>query len=345
MDPGLPAYPKTTIMRKLLPFILLLGILASVSCEKDLDPADWKEVSVIYAVINLKDSVQYLRINKMFTAPQDAPYEYAAIDDSVNYPHALFDAFLEEYINGELSGDPMPYIPVEREKLPGMFSSESNCVYKLRARIHPDAEYKLRVINNETGKEVWSEIAVLGGMNVEGSFDCDRAFFRVNYVPERLETDESLDPYDHSDYIVRFLYREVKDGETFYKYVDWLPTFNPLKATGDDDTAYQLFDDYFEYLSEQIPVDPSVKRVARGVDYMLAIPGREMRNYMNVTSTPTNPHFYPNYSNIREGEGLFGSKYYYTYFGLKLKRRTIDTISWGRHLINHRFADANGEWH
>lgn len=332
-------------MRHSIPMVLLFVLFLSSACEKDIDVAEWKEISVIYAVVNIKDSVQYLRINRMYTAPHDAPYQYTSVNDSVNYPQDLFEAFLEEYQDGELVGEPNNYYPVDRQKEPGMFSSESNCVYKTSTLINPESEYKIRVINKETGKEVSAQIEILGNVDIEESFSWERAFFRVNYPVERLQYEGSLDPYDHDDYIVRFLYWETKDGVTDYKYVDWLPTYDPLKNHNLEDTNFQLFDDYWEYLSEQIEIDPSVKRVARGVDYMLALPGKEIQNYITVTSTPTNPHFYPNYSNIFGGEGVFGSKYYYTYFGMELKRRTVDTISWGRHLINHRFADSSGEWH
>ena len=92
MEPNSQNY--TRLKRILSLFFLFLFFLSS--CEKDLDVASWKEVSVIYGVINIKDSVQYLRINSMYTAPYDAPYGYTSINDSVNYPQSLFEAYLEE---------------------------------------------------------------------------------------------------------------------------------------------------------------------------------------------------------------------------------------------------------
>lgn len=325
--------------------ISVLVILLSISCEKDLEIARYKEISVIYALINIKDSVQYLRINRGYSTNDD-PYNYTQINDSVNYPNDAFEVFLEEYKNGSQVGETVQYFPVDRQKEPGLFSSESNCVYKTNTPIQEDTEYKLRVINRETGNEAWGKAYVLGNTTLEESFYWERAFYRVNYAAEKLpEYDGTLDPYDHEHYIMRFLYWEYKGGETFYKYVDWVPTMGSLKEVADDDTSYQLYDQYYEYLSEEIPVDPSVKRRARGVDYMLALPGKELQNFIQVYEHPTNPHFYPDYTNLNNGDGIFGSKYYYTYFGLKLKKRTIDTISWGRHLYHHRFVDSNGEWH
>lgn len=323
----------------------VLWLVLLSACNKDLDMAEWVEVSVVYGIINAKDTVQYIRINRLYSCADD-PMNYTQINDSVNYPDNPFDVFLEEYIDKDPTGNSIQYEAVDRQKEPGLFSSASNCVYRTEMKIRPDHEYRLRVVNRESGKECWGDTRVLGHLDVEDAFSWERAFYRVDYSAEPLpEFDGSLNPDDHEHYIVRFLYWEYTNGETYYKYVDWLPTFDPLKDCHDDDTTYQLFDNYFEYLSEQIPVDPNVKRKARGVDYMLALPGSELQNFMTVYEQPTNPHFYPDYSNLHDGKGVFGSKYYYTYFGMKLRPRTIDSISWGKHLVNHRFADSNGEWH
>ena len=332
-------------MKKAVIILLASTILLAISCEDDLDVAPYKPITVVYGLINIKDSVQYVRINRGFSTDGDAN-EIPPINDSVNYPLDAFEVFLEEYRDGELVGEPVPYEPVDRQKEPGLFSNESNCVYRTEVPIRKDCEYKLRVIEKETGREIWGKASVFGKITLEESFTWERAFYRVDYYAEPMyEYDGTLDPGDHEHRIVRFLYWEYVDGKTYHKFVDWIPTIDPLDISKDDDTNLQMFDEYYEYLSTQIPVNPNVKRRARGVDYMLALPGNELQAYIEINEQPTNPHFFPDYTNMHNGEGVFGSKYYYTYFGLQFKRRTIDTISWGRHLYNHRFADSNGEWH
>jgi len=332
-------------MKKAGIILISLILFFNYSCETDLDVAEYKEMTIVYALINIRDSAQYIRINRGFSTTGD-PHNYTMINDSVNYSQDDFDVFLEEYKNGELVGDPVQYQAVDRQKEPGVFSSESNCVYKTNMPIQTDCEYKLRVIDLNTGREIWGKAGVLGGITLEESFDWERAFYRVNYVAEELwEFDGSLNNNDYDNYIMRFLYWEYANGKTYHKYVDWVPTMDPVKGINDDDTTHQLFDAYYEYLATQIPLDPSVKRRARGVDYMLALPGPELQTFIQVYEQPTNPHFFPEYNNLHDGFGIFGSKYSYTYFGLQLKKRTIDTISWGKHLYHHRFVDSSGDWH
>lgn len=325
---------------------VVFALLFAASCEKDPDIAEWKEISVVYAVINLKDTVQYLRINRVYSAPQDDPSPYTQINDSVNYPQELFDVYLEEIQNGYPVGEPVKYEAVDRQKEPGMFSNASNCVFRTNMPIKKNARYRLKVVNKKTGHIAYGSASVMGKVTIEESFEWERAFFRVNYVAEPMsEYEGTLDPKEHDHYIVRFLYWENKNGVTSSRYVDWIPTIDQLKSLNNDDTLYQMFDAYWEYLASQIEVDPGVKRQARGIDYMLSLPGEELQTYITVYGQATNPHFYPDYTNMSEGAGVFGSKYYWTYFGMKLQKRTIDTISWGRHLYHHRFSDSRGEWH
>jgi len=288
---------------------------------------------------------QYLRINRGFSTSGD-PHDYTQVNDSVNYPDNAFQVFLEEYKDDVIVGEAVEYEPVSRQKEPGLFSNESNCVYKTNTPINEECDYKLRVIDRESGLEISGWATVLGTITVDESFYQERAFYRVNYPAEDMnEYEGSLDPTEHEYYIMRFLYWEYVDGETYFKYVDWVPGLDAQNALKDDDTNTQLFDQCYEYLATQIEVDPGLKRRARGVDYMLALPGKELQSFITVYEQPTNPHFFPEYSNMDNGSGVFGCKYGYTYFGLKLKKRTIDTISWGQHLYDHRFADSNGEWH
>ncbi len=332
-------------MKKAGTILITIILLLSYSCEKDLDIAEYKEITIVYGLINIRDTAQYVRINRGYSTTEN-PYDYTLVNDSVNYPQDAFEVFLEEYKNGIMVGDPVQYLQVDRQKEPGLFSTESNCVYKTTVPIQEECEYKIRVIERNTGHEVWGQASVLGGITLDESFYWERAFYRVNYSAEKLwEFEGSLNPDDYDHYIMRFLYWEYANGETYQKYVDVVPSMMWYKNIAEDDTAYQLFDLYYEYLASQIPIDPTVKRRARGVDYMLALPGKELQTFIQVYEQPTNPHFFPEYTNLHNGNGIFGSKYSYTYFGLQLKKRTIDTISWGRHLYHHRFADSNGEWH
>ena len=80
-------------MRKAIISLLVMSIFFAVSCEKDLDVAAWKEISIVYGVVNIKDTSQYVRINRVYSSPNDDPTQYAQVNDSVNYPESFTCAY------------------------------------------------------------------------------------------------------------------------------------------------------------------------------------------------------------------------------------------------------------
>jgi len=72
-------------MKKAGSILLLLSIFFIFSCETDLEVAEYKEISVVYALINIKDTAQYLRVNRGFSSTGD-PNDFTQVNDSVNYP-------------------------------------------------------------------------------------------------------------------------------------------------------------------------------------------------------------------------------------------------------------------
>jgi hypothetical protein len=81
-------------MRNILLFISLS--LFFISCETDFETtADWKDITVVYGLLDQRDSVQYIKINKAFLGEGDA-LMFAKENDSINYPNPL-KVWLEEW--------------------------------------------------------------------------------------------------------------------------------------------------------------------------------------------------------------------------------------------------------
>ena len=84
-------------MKKLLLLLALPALL--VSCSTDFDTtADYKEVMVVYGLLNQYDSVQYIKVNKAFLGDGNALI-MAENSDSINYGDIL-DVTLEKIDNG-----------------------------------------------------------------------------------------------------------------------------------------------------------------------------------------------------------------------------------------------------
>ena len=72
-------------------YIILILALSFVfsSCETDFDTiAEWKDITVVYGLLDQKNSVQYIKINKAFLGDGNA-LVYAQEPDSSNYGFPL----------------------------------------------------------------------------------------------------------------------------------------------------------------------------------------------------------------------------------------------------------------
>lgn len=84
------------------PFVLLCLVAAAflAACSTDVDLyADYKEVPVVYGVVDANADTNYVKITRAFYVQNDA-YQVASNPDSSNYPGKL-DVRLIEYRNGD----------------------------------------------------------------------------------------------------------------------------------------------------------------------------------------------------------------------------------------------------
>ena len=76
----MPVYHDLFPMKKAVSILLASTILFVISCEEDLDVAPYEPITIVYGIINIKDTVQYVRINRGFSTTED-PYETLVVED------------------------------------------------------------------------------------------------------------------------------------------------------------------------------------------------------------------------------------------------------------------------
>ncbi|MEI6749039.1 MAG: hypothetical protein WCM93_07755, partial [Bacteroidota bacterium] len=69
--------------------LLVSLIVLMTSCKTDFDViSEWKDITVVYGLIDQTDTAHLIRINKAFLGPGNALH-YAAIEDSSSYGNNL----------------------------------------------------------------------------------------------------------------------------------------------------------------------------------------------------------------------------------------------------------------
>jgi hypothetical protein len=294
-------------------FLLLLFIAALYSCNKDLNVnADWKDVTVVYCLLDQTDDTTFLKITKAFLGEGDAMM-FSKIPDSSNYPDKL-EVRLDEYDDTTFQKSyPCDTITIHnKEKGDSVFYYPDQLMYFTAAQLNQNYTYKLFIRNKNTGKVITAQTKLVHDFEIKkpqsiASFPPGQ-MFEVNWTPAQKGKRYQL--------LIRFFYTESTVAHpvvTTMKSLDWL-VFNDVKAI-DDETTYP-FDLYFpgdafySVVGANIDTNSLVTRQAHHCYFIFSVAASELNTYMEVTEPSLSlVQEKPPYTNIVNGIGLFSSRF------------------------------------
>lgn len=147
---------------KLISLVYLFLIVTLFnSCKNDLDAlAPYKESIAVYGLIDPADSVNYIRVNKVFLGAGSA-VDVAQIQDSVYFKPGEATVIVEKYWNGNLRQKYIFTETYEKPLQPGVFNT-NQLIYKSKQKFKADSlgryfEYVLKVTNTKTSSLFESE--------------------------------------------------------------------------------------------------------------------------------------------------------------------------------------------
>jgi len=299
------------MMKKKPLLILLLSlILFFGACETDFDiDAEWKEITIVYGLIDQLDTNHYLRINKAFLGGN--ALEVVKIEDSSSYKNDL-EVVLEGWNAGNLMQSIVCDTATISDKDTGMWYNPYIVVYKGEGILNENYEYRLFIKNTVSGKEITAETTIVQDFSILRPNAGGKATFNRDYTSKfswgSAENGMRYEP------LIRFNYFEVPNGTT-----DTIPKFMPwpqgtqfaTNLTGSEE--FEIFvsgDAFYEMLTNKLDPNFVGHRLAGLVDYVVSVAGVEYDTYMKVNG----PSFSlvqdrPEYTNIENGYGLFSSRY------------------------------------
>lgn len=294
--------------------LLLLVTLVPVlfSCNKELNVnADWKDVTVVYGLLDQTQDTTFIKITKAFLGPGDA-MQFAKIPDSSNYPDKL-EVRLDEY-NGTTLVNSLPCDTVtihNKQAGDSIFYYPDQLMYYTTAPLNENSLYKLFIKNKNTGKEVTAETELVGDFTIErpqiASF-IPGYTFEVKWTPSKVGKRYQL--------VIRFWYQEAKKTDPanpVMKYIDWL-VFNNILAADNQMTSFDYFfpgDAFYSVVGSKIKVDTSLAgRSAHHCDFIFTVAASALNTYMEVTEPSLSlVQERPAYSNINNGIGIFSARF------------------------------------
>jgi len=325
-------------------FVLAAIIIASVfaGCKNDLDvTADYKEITVVYGLLNQRDTAHYIKINKAYLGEGSA-FVMAGVADSINYQAADLDVKLEEYnANGVLTNSfTLSRTVNEIAKDTGLFATDANVLYKLKQRLDSTRSYKLIVNNNKTGNTITSQTNLIKTLTIQSpALNSTINLIPINNLPftVKFKSEKYAQVYSLT---IRFNYFDDVNGVLTSRFVDWrFPNVKSSNANGGEDVLIPLDGDgLFRVLQDELEPPPvgTVRRSGK-LQFMFYAGGEELSTYLDVNG-PSNTlqQEKPEYTNIVNGLGIFSSRLNINRNNITMAPQSLDS------LLNGRFTDDLG---
>jgi hypothetical protein len=294
-------------------WILIAAALTFQACDNTIElEAPYKEIGVVYGLINPSDSIHYIRIQKAFLGKGNA-IEMGQVTDSIYYPDVL-DAKLERVKNGSV----LETINLARfnawNKDEGTFPSAPNFLYKTNGeRIFQDSEYRLTVTNTLTGYQMVANTPIVDSIVVIKpsysstaliSFANDIFPYNVRFVPSADSKVYNL--------TIRFKYTEDINNVVTAHYIDWA---FPNKIISNSSSASEVEieipgEDFYEFVASKLNPEPNTIRFAGNLDFIFTTGSEFLSNYISINQATTSIlTSIPQYSNVENGTGIFSSRF------------------------------------
>jgi len=168
--------------------------------------APYKDVTVVYGILNHQDSIHYIKIYKGFQSHgQNSVYLDAKNPDSIYYNPDHINVVLQEYRDGKRT--PRPNIKLDTTSYfprdPGIFYyGDERIIYHTTEPIYKDMIYKIVIINLRTGKVTEGQTSIVEDFKIEtNTIDMLRSSAAVAFTKAEYAFDYEIH--------VSFLYFEV----------------------------------------------------------------------------------------------------------------------------------------
>jgi hypothetical protein len=308
-------------MNKILAFfitVITLSILTS--CEKDINiNDDYKDITIVYGLLDPDDSISYLRIEKAFLSDGDI-FQAAQVPDSNLYSYKLDVKITNDQGNVIAVFDTMTIY----NKEDGIFYAPRMIVYYAvtKARFNDRDTYYLEINNPKTGAQITSTTKVIDARKMRIDKPNLNMSFAGNYAVEYT----SLKDIRLYQVNIRFYYGEenIVTGDSTGYYTDWiLPSVASRTLSGGEDLETPYSGEvFYSNLLNTIPIKDNVVRYIGPIDVIISCADETFNIYMEINKPSASLVIdRPDYTNIENGFGLFASR------STKVKATTMNSKS------------------
>lgn len=296
-------------------YSILLAFLLSISaCSNELDlTAPWKDVSIVYGMLNTSDTAQYIRVERAFLDPEKNALNFTKNPDSIYYKNATVS--LVNLGNGEqfdlekVDGNTEGFV-----RDTGIWAQAPNYLYKINSNIINLVEgnqYQLIINKGDDQPETRAQTQVIGVPEITRPVPSQKVSFSHSDYVLNWKASVGAELYDVD---VVFNYSESLESNPAQfvdKSIKWkaLIGLQPRNSLSQVEVHGFQGIEFYRWLKATIP-KKNVKRHFKSVNFIVTAGGVELKNYFAVSQANfgiTGSETLTDYTNIPEGFGIFSS--------------------------------------
>ena len=345
---------KGSILKEMKQLALVLVTATCMwGCSTDLEiNAPYKDATVVYGLLNMRDSIHFVKINKAFLGEGDA-LNFAQIQDSNEWaPDRITTAKVYRVLNGTRIGEFDLRDTVLTDREPGVFYSPVQRIYyfqdDFRANIlqngqpttvylDQNSEYELELeINGERITAIASMVndfsfqstdqSLTAPVNLMNGSGDEYGEFELNWSSNR----------DGKRYVAeyRFNYKELRGTDTseMRSITQRIGTAVSTDGTSVEEMSVIMRgEQFYTNLADQIPSDASVDhRIFTGLDLIISVANNEFHTFLTLTEPVSGIiEDRPTFSNVANGYGLFAGRYVKQINGKRLGAQSLRELADG----------------
>jgi len=277
-------------MKKILLTLLTFSFLFQ-ACDNELDlVADWKDIPVVWGMLNPEDDIHLIRVEKAFLDGTSSALDIAQVSDSLYYDNAIVQ--LQKVESGEtfdLARLDAAALGIEREE--GIFATDPNYVYGISANeidLVAGDEVMLKITRSEDLPVVEASTIVLDEMSKTTSLGDKLSFSYNSETSVLFKADFNAVLFDmYADVRVKELNQTTNVlKDTTYT---WLMGRNVSRENLDFVAVRVsvLGVDFFNFLSGNIEADDNILRQFVAIDLQVTGVGQELGRFIEISNANT----------------------------------------------------------
>lgn len=363
--------PQRTSMKRLAILLSIIYILPGCSTDVDIN-APYENITIVYGLLNMRDSVHFVKINKAYLGEGDA-FDFALVPDSNEWgPGAIAEAKVYRISNNAIVDSFPLYDTLITNRVPGTFYSPDQTLYYFRTPdqvlvngspqipsgptyLHQDNDYRLKLVVK--GEEIGASTTIVNDFSFSGPDQSPSQTIALKtnngFGAYELNWTSNLDGKRYEAQY-RFNYREVRGTDTtgILNVTQRIGTdvrtgssnFEPMAVLMEGELFYNT-------LAALIPNDPSVDhRIFLGIDFLVSVANDEFHTFLSLDEPISGVvEDRPSYTNITNGYGIFASRYTKNIIGKRLNSTSLEELVDGNITGQLRFCsgvleDQNGSF-